>query len=92
MPTLLNLIGVLKLEDEEFTTLLEIFSHMPMEKLLCSAYIALQYKSQNMVIPDSVIAELAKMIETIPQDHKWFSLIDRILEFRARATISISHN
>jgi hypothetical protein len=89
MPRLLQLVGILQLEDEEMETLMDIFSDMPQEIMLCSAYIAIKYHTSNIVIPDGVIAELSRIIHTLKTDDKRYGVIDKILAFRSQAAITI---
>lgn len=85
----LRLSGVLKLSEEEFDTLVEIFERFPEHIMLASTYMAIQFRGLNVLITDAMIAELIKVMEQPETEDKEKTLIDKILEFRSKASLTI---
>lgn len=83
-------VGVLELSEEEFATLVEIFERLPEHIMLASTYMAIQFGDLNVPITDAIVAEFIRMMELPDTEDKEKKIIDRILEFRSKAVLTIS--
>jgi len=82
-------IGVLTLSNTELQTLLNIFSAFPDYLMLAKSYIAIKRQVGNTLITDDMILELIKKMKSGDTKAEEAELIDKILEFRSNATITI---
>ena len=77
------------LSDEEVETLIKIFNTFPDEIMLTSSYLAFKFHKFEVLITDEMIVRFAKIRSSRSDKDEWSLLIDKILDFRANAILTI---
>ncbi len=85
----LEQIGIMSVTDEEFEVLLNIFATFPENTMLSSAYLRLKSAFGSTIITYPMAKEMEKLSTTLEKKSPEYQIIDKILDFKRNATITI---